>query len=100
MATSPTQETDRSQTPESQTPEWEAQKRRREILVKLGTTTFAAAVLAVFLMPMGYAFVTSLKTRQQAADPSAPILPAVAVTIEYEGEEVELFEVCARQDRH
>ncbi len=82
-----------TKTPESQTPDWELRKKRREVLVKLATTTFAAAVLVVFLMPMGYAFVTSLKTRTQAADPTAPILPAEAVTIEYEGKEVDLLEV-------
>lgn len=91
MAT--TQETRSSQSAESRLADWEVKKRRREILVKLATTAFAAAILAVFLMPMGYAFVTSLKTRQQSADPTAPILPAEAVTIEYEGEEVELLEV-------
>ena len=75
------------------TPEWKVRARRREILVKLGVTTFAAAVLALFLMPMGYAMVTSLKTSQQAADPQAPILPAEAVTFEYEGKEVDVLQV-------
>ncbi len=78
---------------QEETPEWKVRARRREILVKLGVTTFAMAVLALFLMPMGYAFVTSLKTKEQASDPTAPILPAEAVTIEYEGKEVELLVV-------
>ena len=43
-------------------PEWEQRKRRRELLLKMGTTSLAAALLVIFLMPMGYAFVTSLKT--------------------------------------
>jgi multiple sugar transport system permease protein len=78
---------------QEETPEWKLRARRRELLVKFGVTTLAAAVLAMFLMPMGYAFVTSLKTKEQASDPTAPILPAEAVTIEYEGKEVELLEV-------
>jgi multiple sugar transport system permease protein len=74
-------------------PEWKVRARRREILVKMGVTTFAFAVLAMFLMPMGYAFVTSLKTSQQASDPQAPILPADTVTFEYEGKVVDVVEV-------
>jgi multiple sugar transport system permease protein len=76
-----------------QVPDWKVQQRRRSILLKMGTTALATFLLAVFLMPMGYAFVTSLKTKQQAADPTAPILPSVAVTFEYEGKEVEVFKV-------
>jgi len=74
-------------------PDWKVAQRRKTILLKLGTTALAAFLLAVFLMPMGYAFVTSLKTKQQAADPTAPILPSEAVTIEYEGKEVDLLVV-------
>ena len=74
-------------------PEWQVQARRRTLLLKMGTTALAAFLLAVFLMPMGYAAVTSLKTKEQAADPTAPILPSEAVTIEYEGKEVDLLEV-------
>lgn len=74
-------------------PDWQRRQRRRIILVKLATTAMAAALLAVFLMPMGYAFVTSLKSEQQASDPTAPVLPAQAVTFEYEGRDVEVFSV-------
>ncbi len=72
-------------------PDWKVRQQRREILTKMGVTTLAAALLALFLMPMAYAFITSLKTRQQAADPTAPVFPAEAATFEYEGEEVELL---------
>lgn len=74
-------------------PDWRRRQKRRIVLVKLATTAMAAALLAVFLMPMGYAFVTSLKSGQQATDPTAPILPAEAVTYPYEGRDVEVLSV-------
>ena len=72
-------------------PDWKVRQRRRNILLKMGTTALATFILAVFLMPMGYALVTSVKTKEQSTDPTAPILPSVAATIEYEGKEAELL---------
>ena len=71
--------------------ESKAQAQRRALLLKMGTTALAAALLAVFLMPMAYAFITSVKTSEQAADPEAPILPSVPATFEYEGKEADIF---------
>jgi multiple sugar transport system permease protein len=82
--------TDQAVAPEA-VPDWKVQQRRRSILLKMGTTALATFLLAIFLMPMGYAFITSLKTKEQASDPAAPILPSVAATVEYEGKEVEVF---------
>lgn len=59
--------------------------------MKMGTTALAAALLAVFLMPMAYAFVTSAKTAEQASDPAAPILPSEPATFEYEGKEAPIL---------
>jgi multiple sugar transport system permease protein len=75
----------------AQEPEWKIKARRRSILLKMGTTAMAAAILAVFLMPMGYAMVTSVKTKGQASDPAAPILPSEPATYEYQGEELDLL---------
>ena len=72
-------------------PEWKAQARRRTLLLKMGTTALAAALLAIYLMPMAYAFVTSAKTAEQSSDPEAPILPSQAATFEYEGKEADLL---------
>ena len=58
--------------------EWKAKARRRTILLKMGTTALATVLLAIYLMPMAYAFVTSAKTAEQASDPEAPILPSAA----------------------
>ena len=73
--------------------DWKAKAKRRTILVKLGTTALAAALLAIFLMPMAYAFITSLKTAEQSSDPEAPILPSQSATFEYEGKEYDVLAV-------
>ncbi len=39
----------------------------------------------VYLSPLTYMFITSVKTSEQLSDPSAPILPARPVMYEYEG---------------
>ena len=74
-------------------PEWKARERRRNILLKMGTTALAAALVIVYLMPMGYALVTSVKTPEQASDPEAPILPSQPATFEYEGKEYDILSV-------
>ena len=71
--------------------DWKVKARRRSILLKMGTTALAAALLAVYLMPMAYAFVTSVKTPEQASDPEAPILPSQPATYEYEGKELDIL---------
>jgi multiple sugar transport system permease protein len=71
--------------------ELKARAQRRVVLLKMGTTALAAALLAMFLMPMAYAFITSVKTTEQASDPEAPILPSVAATFEYEGKEADIL---------
>ena len=72
-------------------PEWKIRARRRTLLIKMGTTALAAALLSLFLMPMGYAFITSAKTAEQASDPVAPILPSEPATYEYEGKEADIL---------
>jgi multiple sugar transport system permease protein len=73
--------------------EWKVRQRRRILLLKMGTTTLAMVLLAIYLMPMAYAFVTSAKTAEQASDPDAPILPAAPATFEFEGEEYDILAV-------
>ena len=90
MATS-TRSTERRNMAQEPEPEWKVRERRRTILLKLGTTVLATAILVVYLMPMGYAFVTSVKTTEQSSDPEAPILPSQPATFEYEGEELEIL---------
>ncbi len=68
-----------------------ARIKRKRLLMTWGVTTLAVAVLSLWLMPLAYAGVTSLKTRSQATD--AAILPTEIATFEFEGREYEVFEV-------
>lgn len=65
------------------------QRRLTYGLVTLG----ALLILSLYLMPLGYGFVTSLKTKAQASEADAPLLPMDTATFEYEGETVEVYEV-------
>lgn len=47
----------------------------------------------VFLLPLGYMAVTSLKSQAMIADPTAPIWPASPASVEYEGEDLDIFVV-------
>lgn len=54
---------------------------------------FVFIILAVYLSPLSYMMVTSLKTRFQLQDGRAPLWPAQAVTYEYEGEVYDVYNV-------
>lgn len=68
-----------------------ARATRKKLLTTWGVTLLALALAAVWLMPLGYAGVTSLKTRDQATEP--PILPTEIQVYEYEGREYDVYEV-------
>ena len=72
---------------------WEISERRREILLRGAITMFALIVVSVYLMPLGYGAVTSLKSKQQASDSAAPILPSEIVEYEYEGKTYDVYQV-------
>ena len=70
------------------------ERRRQDIMAAGIVTLIALAILGVYLMPLAFGVVTSLKTSSQASEPNAPILPMDILTIEYEVEgEVEMLEV-------
>jgi multiple sugar transport system permease protein len=56
-------------------------------------TTLYCAVLLVFLAPLAYSFVTSLKTEAQMSQPNAPILPSDPRTFEWQGERYDVYYV-------
>ena len=56
-------------------------------------TTLYAAILLVFLAPLAYAFVTSIKTEAQLSQANAPILPSDPRTFEGEGELYDVYYV-------
>lgn len=57
------------------------------------TTGFAGLVLFVFLLPLGYMLVTSLKSEQMITNLEAPILPKSPATFEFEGELLDIYTV-------
>ena len=69
-------------------PQWQ-----RGLIVKTAITSLALVILLLYLMPLGYSFITSLKSKGQVADPNAPILPAVAGTYSYNGEDYDVYRV-------
>ena len=73
--------------------EYEIGRERRDLLLKAAVTFVALAILGLYLMPMAYGVVTSLKTKAQTSDPGAPILPAEAVAFSYEGDTYDVLQV-------
>lgn len=72
---------------------WDYARWRQRILLKAAVTTLAVLILLVYLLPLGYGIVTSLKTKDQFTDPQAGLLPSVPKTYEYEGQTYEVFVV-------
>lgn len=56
-------------------------------------TSAALIILLVYLMPLAYTVVTSLKTKQQVSDINAPLLPASPELFTYEDEVVPVVRV-------
>lgn len=69
------------------------QQRRKQILTRGALTMFALLVLSVYLMPLLYGAVTSIKSKAQIADINAPLFPAETLTFEYEGKEYDIYQV-------
>ena len=82
-----------AQKPKRSLTEYEIGKERRNLLLKSAVTFFALFILAMYLMPMAYGVITSLKTKAQTSDPGAPILPAEAVSFEYERDSYDVLQV-------
>ncbi|MFK7803063.1 MAG: carbohydrate ABC transporter permease [Anaerolineae bacterium] len=70
-----------------------AKKSQRVLLIKFAVTSVAILLLSIWIMPLFYGVVTSLKTKDQISDPLGGILPAVAQTFEFEGEEYDVYTV-------
>lgn len=66
-------------------------RQRRNLFNQAGITLLALAILALWLMPLGYGGVTSLKTKDQISDIEAPVLPAKAQSFSWEGEDYEVY---------
>jgi multiple sugar transport system permease protein len=68
-------------------------KKMREGITTILLTSLGAVVLAVYLMPLLYGVVTSLKTDNQITTLGAPWWPASARTFTYEGKSYDIFRV-------
>lgn len=56
-------------------------------------TALVVAILALFLMPFLFMVLTSLKTTEQISIIGGPIWPAAPATMEYNGAEIEMYNV-------
>ena len=56
-------------------------------------TTLYCAILLVFLAPLAYAFLTSVKTEAQLSQANSPILPSDPRTFEWQGEQYDVYYV-------
>lgn len=68
-------------------------KRRRQLLNRAAITLLALVVLSIYLMPLIYGIVTSFKSKEQASDSKAPILPSDTIQYEYEGKTYDVYSV-------
>jgi multiple sugar transport system permease protein len=68
-------------------------RKRREAYISIGVTLLGLALLGLYLMPLAYGLVNSVKSKAQVAEPDSPIFPSEAQTFEYEGESYPLVVV-------
>lgn len=68
-------------------------KRRRNLLYSAVVTMIALIVLSLYIMPLIFGVVTSLKTKSQASAPNSPIIPSDIIQYEYEGETYNVYQV-------
>ncbi len=72
-------------------------RRLRKFTATALVTLFGVMVLTTFLMPLGYMFVTSLKSKEQVGDIQGPIWPARRVTFNYQGQDYPILKVPTEQ---
>ena len=74
-------------------PSRRASNTMRAWVMRAMITSVALVILLMYLMPLAYSFVTSLKTKQQVSDVNAPLLPALPELFTYGGETVPVVRV-------
>lgn len=86
--------------PQSQVPTTAVIERisRRSALLRRASssalvTLLGLAIMAVFLMPIGYMVTTAFKQDSQLAAQHAPLLPSTAATFSYQGKDLPLYNV-------
>ncbi len=68
-------------------------KQQRSLVLKAAITSLALVLLFLYLLPLGYSAITSVKTKEQVSDINAPILPAKPKTFTYEGRVYDVYRV-------
>ena len=68
-------------------------KRRRNLLYSACITLFALIMLSLYIMPLVFGVVTSLKSQAQASAPNSPLLPSDIIKFAYEGETYDVYNV-------
>jgi multiple sugar transport system permease protein len=72
---------------------WSARRRLRRFTASASVTLLALAVLLIFLAPLAYMALTSLKSNKQVQDPHSQFLPGSPTTFNYQGKDYPLLNV-------
>jgi multiple sugar transport system permease protein len=67
--------------------------RRRDIVPTFLVTLVGILVMLIFLLPLGYMVATAFKPESQLSAQNAPLFPAKAVTYNYQGKDLPLYNV-------
>lgn len=67
--------------------------RQQRIIGSTLITAITVLILGLYLMPLAYGFLTSVKTKAQASEANTPILPMDTLAFDYEGDSYDLYEV-------
>ena len=68
-------------------------KKQRDLIMTTLITSITLVILFLYLLPFGYTIITSLQTKSQVSMLNAPLYPAEADSIEFEGESYDIYKV-------
>ncbi len=68
-------------------------RRMRNFFASIGVTGVGLITLFIFMLPLAYVLTTSLKLDSQMTTLNAPLYPAVAITYNYQGKDLPLYNV-------
>ncbi len=72
---------------------WSRSREMRKITAVGTVTLFGSLVLLAFLLPIAYMGLTSVKSLQQVIDPNSTLLPSSPTMMDYQGQQLELYNV-------
>jgi multiple sugar transport system permease protein len=68
-------------------------KATQDLVLKTAIGSFTLVILLMYLLPLIFSIVGSLKSKAQASDANSPILPSLAQTYTYKGEAFDVYNV-------